>query len=141
MSTGTVISDSARDDVRDIVVRTKVHDRPAVVAYRCRGDVVVLHAIDFKLENDRDAQDAFEMERRSLTDEIGRPCVDTTRPSWRLKRAANEFGLDPGINVLWQAGDHALHLRLNPVGPDHDYWSVTLVTSTGKVRVACDPPE
>jgi hypothetical protein len=48
--------------------------------------VVVWHAIHFKLENEREAQDAFEMERRSVTEEIGTPCVDTTRPSSYLKR-------------------------------------------------------
>ena len=92
----TVIHDATEDDVRTIAIMTKVHDRRATVGYRCRGDVVVWHAILFKHENERDAQDTFATERRGLTDALGRPCIDTTRPSSYLKRFADHFGLDAG---------------------------------------------
>ena len=141
-SRGTVIDDSSVDGgVRNIVVRTKVHDRPATIDYTCQGDVVIRQNILFKHENERDAQDTFETERRSLTDAIGKPCWDTTRPSSPLKRVANKLGLDPGIHVHWQAGDHAVHLGLDPVGPGPDYWLVGLINSIEKDPVACDPPE
>lgn len=140
-SKGTVFSDRTDKDERRVMVAMKVHDRPATVEYGCRGDVLIRHLILLKHENERDAQDTFERERRGLRDAVGRPCLDTTRPSSLLKRVANKLGVDLGTEVLWQASDHEVHLSLDPVGPGPDYWRVGLVDSIDKTDVVCDPPD